>query len=95
MIVNNLQLKLKSGNEDALLKVKDMLLNMRGQIPTLVDLRIETDIRHGDASYDLLLIATFDSMQDFDAYLVHPVHQDVARNIADYLVGVAAVCYEA
>jgi hypothetical protein len=95
MILNHLMLKLKTKNADTLAKVKNILLSMQGKIPPLRKLRVEADMRHGDSSYDLLLIAEFDSMQDFDAYLVHPVHRDVARDIAGHLEAIAAVCFEA
>jgi hypothetical protein len=46
---------------------------MQGKIEVLRDLKVEVDLRHGALSYDLVLIATFSSKEDFDAYLVHPV----------------------
>lgn len=95
MIINNLQLKLKKRNDDNLAKAKNILISMRGKIPSLVDLQVEIDIRHEGSSYDILLIAQFNSLQDFDAYVFHPVHQDAARDIADLIDSIAAVCYEA
>jgi hypothetical protein len=94
MLVSNLQLKLKTRTNDNLAKAKDILLSMRGKIPPLIDLQVETDVRRGDSSYDILLVAQFHSLQDFDAYVVHPVHQNVARDIAGLVDSVASVCYE-
>lgn len=94
MITNNLLLKLKERNSETIVKTKEVLLSMRGKIEFLRDLQVEVDIRHGESSYDIILITKFASMEDFDAYLAHPVHIDVAKYIASVLETGAAVCYE-
>jgi hypothetical protein len=52
------------------------------------------NVRPGASSYDILLIAHYDSMEDLDAYLVHPVHVEVSKYIAGVLETSAVVCYE-
>ncbi len=94
MIINNLLLKLKERNSENIIKTKDVLLSMRGKIECLRDLKVEVDIRHGEASYDMILITQFDSMEDFDSYLIHPVHMEVSKYIISVLETGAAVCYE-
>jgi hypothetical protein len=94
MITNNLLLKLKERNSENIAKTRDVLLSMQGKIEFLRDLKVELDIRHGESSYDIVLIAQFSSMDDFNAYLVHPVHVEVAKYIASVLESAAAVCYE-
>ena len=94
MITNNLLLKLKERNSENIAKTRDVLLSMQGKIEFLRDLKVEVDIRHGESSYDIALIAKFDSMEDFNAYLVHPVHVEVSKYIASVLETGAAVCYE-
>jgi hypothetical protein len=94
MITNNLLLKLKERNSENIAKTRDVLLSMQGKIEFLRDLKVEQDIRHGESSYDIVLIAQFSSMDDFNAYLVHPVHVEVAKYIASVLESAAAVCYE-
>ena len=94
MITNNLLLKLKERNSENIAKTRDVLLSMQGKIEFLRDLKVELDIRHGESSYDIMLIARFASMEGFDAYLVHPAHVEVAKYIASVLESVAAVCYE-
>jgi hypothetical protein len=94
MITNNLLLKLKERNSENIAKTRDVLLSMQGKIEFLRDLKVELDIRHGESSYDIMLIAQFASMEDFDAYLVHPAHVKVAKYIASVLESAAAVCYE-
>ncbi|EIW15552.1 MULTISPECIES: Dabb family protein [Pelosinus] len=94
MIINNLLLKLKDRDRENIDKARDVLLSMQGKIEYLHDLKVETNIRHGASSYDIILITQFASMEDFDAYLVHPVHMEVSTYIAGVLETGAAVCYE-
>jgi Stress responsive A/B Barrel Domain len=94
MITNTLLLKLKERNSETIAKTRDALLSMQGKIGILRDLKVELDIRHGESSYDIALIAQFASMEDFDAYLAHPAHVEVAKYIASVLESAAAVCYK-
>ncbi|MDF2635380.1 MAG: Stress responsive alpha-beta barrel protein [Pelosinus sp.] len=94
MITNNLLLKLKDRNDENIAKTRDILLSMQGKIAFLHDLKVKVDIRHGTSSYDILLITEFASMEDFDAYLIHPLHIEVSKYIVGVLENGAAVCYE-
>lgn len=94
MIVNNLLLRLKERDSESILKAKNALLSMKGKIGVLIDLQAEVNIRHGGSSYDIILITKFASMKDLDAYLVHPVHVEVAKYIGSVVDIQAAVCYE-
>ncbi len=94
MIINNLLIKLKERNPENIANARGVLLGMEGKIEVLRDLRVEVDIRRGESSYDLLLITQFSSMADLEAYLIDPVHVEVAKYIAAVLESGAAVCYE-
>lgn len=94
MITNNLLIKLKEGNDENIQRARDVLLSMEGKIEALRSIQVEVDIRHGKSSYDMMLITRFSSMEDFDAYLVDPVHVEVSKYIAGVLEAGAAVCYE-
>ncbi|MDQ1255007.1 MAG: hypothetical protein QG646_4286 [Euryarchaeota archaeon] len=59
MIVNNLLLKLKEGDNEDIAKAKDVLLSMKGKIGVLQDVQVEADIRHGSSSYDIILIKAY------------------------------------
>lgn len=95
MIINNLLLKLKDRSSENIAKTRDVLLSMQGKIEALHDLQVNVNIRYTESSYDILLIAQFASMQDLNAYLVHPMHIEVSKNIAAVLEAGASVCYEA
>ena len=60
----------------------------------LRDIQVETDISRGPASYDVLLVTRFSSMDDMKTYLAHPVHVEVSKYIAGVVEASAAVCYE-
>lgn len=94
MVINTLLLKLKDRSDESIAKAKDLLLSMEGRIEYLRKVKVEVDIRHGASSYDLLLITEFAAMEDFDAYLIHPVHVEVSGYIGGAAASVAAVCYE-
>jgi hypothetical protein len=94
MIVHSLFLKLKDRSSENIAKTRKVLLSMRGKIEQIRDLRVETDIHHGPSSYDLALFAKFDTMEDFNAYLPHPVHVEIGKQIQAVLAEAAAVCYE-
>ena len=94
MITNNLLLKLKDNSRENIEQARAVLLSMRGKIEFLRDLQVEVNIRPGAAAYDILLVAHYDSMTDFEAYLVHPVHVEVGKYIAGVLAASASVCFE-
>lgn len=94
MVINNLMLKLKDRSTGNIGKTRDVLLGMKGKIGELTDLKVEVNIRPGASSYDVLMIAKFPSIRDFEAYLVHPIHIEVGKYIASVLETSASVCYE-
>lgn len=94
MVINNLLIRLKRRDNESVMKAKDMLLSMEGKIEVLRHLQVETDMRHGVQSYDILLITRFSSMEDMEYYLAHPAHVEVSRYIAEVLEASASVCYE-
>lgn len=94
MIINNLLIKLKERNNETIMKTKAALLSMEGKIETLRDLQVEVDIRNSESSYDILLVTKFDSMEDMDLYLVHPIHIEVSKYILSVMETGSAVCYE-
>ncbi len=94
MITNNLLLKLKHRDGETIAKTRAVLLSMQGKIEPLLDLKVEVNIRPGGMAYDIILITQFASAADLDAYLVHPVHVEVSKYIANVLDAGAAVCYE-
>jgi len=94
MIVHNLLLKLKDNTNENIAQTRELLLSMQGKIEIIRDLKVSADIRRVESSYDLALIAKFDTMADFQSYLPHPVHVEIGSKLSCELAAAAAVCYE-
>lgn len=94
MIVNNLMLKLKNRDDETIRKVKEELLSMMGNVDVLRGVEVQRNIREGEVNYDLLVTTEFESMEDFDTYIIHPFHIEVSENIGSYIQEIAAVCFK-
>lgn len=94
MITNTQMLKLKDRSGENVAKARDVLLSMQGKIEFLRDLKVEMNIRQGASSYDLLMSAQYNSLEDLEAYIIHPIHVEVAKYIAGVLESSAVVCYK-
>jgi hypothetical protein len=86
--------KLKDSNEEAIDSMKNKLLGMKGKIECLKDLTVGVDFIHAEISYDIAMIAQFDSKEDLNAYIKHPAHAEVGKYIEDVQAKVVAVDYE-
>lgn len=72
-------------------RAKEKLLALKERIPIVRSLEVGADVLHTERSYDLCLIATFDSLADLAAYNDHPAHREVAafmQKIRDKAVAV-------
>lgn len=72
-------------------EAKTRLEALRGQIPALRSLDVTLDVLRTDASYDLCLITTHDSLAALEDYQVHPVHQEFRAWVGPRLAGRAVV----
>ncbi|MBN2193969.1 MAG: Dabb family protein [Polyangiaceae bacterium] len=75
-------------------RVREGLLALQGQIPELRSLEVGVDRLRQDRSYDIALIARFDSRADHDAYQAHPAHRAFAEFLIPLRVASVAVDYE-
>jgi hypothetical protein len=94
MITHIILLKLKNRSQESIEKAKDTLLSMKGKIEYLRDLTVAVDFLHADISYDIALIAKFDSREDLKAYVVHPVHVKIGKYVEEVQESIAAIDYE-
>ncbi len=86
MITHIVLFKLNDNSTESIEKARDILMGMKGKIRELKDIEVGIDVTHSNRSYDLALITKFDSVEDLEAYQVHPVHV----NVAEYIVSVRA-----
>jgi len=75
-------------------KTREVLMGMDGKIPQIRDLEVGVDVVRSQRSYDLALITRFDSMEDLQAYQVHPVHVEVLNYITSVRESVVAVDFQ-
>lgn len=96
MITHVVLFKLKDRSLQSVEKARDVLLGLKvkGKIPVLRYLEVGIDVLHSERSYDLALITKFDSMEDLQAYQVHPVHLEVAKYITAARESAIAVDFE-
>ncbi|MFE6075161.1 Dabb family protein [Paenibacillus sp. NPDC057886] len=94
MITHVFVTKLKNRNEETINNVKNKLLGMKGKIEHLKDLSVGVDFTHTQISYDIAMVAQFNSKEDFNAYLAHPAHLEVAKYIFGVQEKVVTVNYE-
>ncbi|ARC84056.1 stress responsive A/B Barrel domain protein [Clostridium argentinense CDC 2741] len=86
--------KLKETTQKNLQKAKNILLSMEGNIPMLKYLEVGVDELHTERSYDIVLITRFDSVDDMNAYKIHPYHvAQVLAPLKDMIESSKAVDY--
>lgn len=94
MIVHIVLFKLKDASPGNVAEASKVLEGLRGKVPVLRSLEIGTDVLRTERSFDLALTATFDSLDDLQAYQVHPAHKEVIAYIAGVRESAVAVDYE-
>lgn len=94
MITHVVLFKLMDRGAENIDKAVEALLGLRGKIPGLRDLDVGKDVLGTGRSYDIALIARFDTLSGLDAYQKHPAHVKVAEYIAKIRESAVAVDYE-
>ena len=60
--------------------IKDGLEGLKGKIPGLIDIKVNTEGRLESSTADLMLDSTFESEEALKGYAVHPEHVAVANS---------------
>ena len=63
------------------LAIKQGLEGLKGQVPGLIDIRVQIDGRLETSNADIMLESTLDSFESLKAYAVHPAHLAVANGV--------------
>ncbi|HEX8960897.1 MAG TPA: Dabb family protein [Geobacteraceae bacterium] len=74
MVTHIVFFKLKDRSASSIAEAEAKLLSMDGKIDILRHLEVGVDVIRSERSYDLALVTKFDSMEDLQAYQVHPYH---------------------
>ena len=95
MITHLVFFKLTDPTSENLAATRDKLLSMEGRIPLLRHLEAGVDVIRSERSYDVALITRFDSLDDLQAYQVHPYHAgEVIPFMKSVCSSIVAVDYE-
>lgn len=94
MITHIVLVKLKEPTEENMATAVSKISAMNGKIPVLKSLEVGQDIIRSDRSYDIGLIARFDSLDDLQTYQAHPLHLPVLEYLRGVMESAVAVDYE-
>lgn len=95
MVTHIVLFKLSDPTPENIATADKLLLGMSAEIPFLRHLEVGIDVLRSPRSYDIALVTKFDSLDDLQAYQVHPHHADVvAAHMKSVSSSVAVVDYE-
>lgn len=94
MIKHIVFFKLKDRSEEAVQRTAEILRSMDGKIEFVKSLEIGVDVLKTERSFDISLTAEVDSLEDLQAYQVHPVHQEIIKHMNEVKDTAVAVDYE-
>ncbi|MDU0460231.1 MAG: Dabb family protein [Geobacteraceae bacterium] len=95
MITHIVFFKLSDPSVENMAATRAKLLSMDGQIPLLRHLEAGVDVIRSERSYDVALITRFDSLEDLQAYQIHPYHAgEVVPFMKSVCSSIVAVDYE-
>ena len=86
MILHFVLLRFKPGTTpERIAALAGALLEMKGPIPEIRDIRWGANLGPSAADYPYVLTVVFDDLDSLERYLVHPVHR---RVVAEHLEGI-------
>ncbi|GGH15539.1 Dabb family protein [Paenibacillus segetis] len=94
MIKHIVFFKLKDSSTENVERTAKVLRGLEGKVEQLRSLEIGLDVIHSARSYDIALVATFDSLEDLQGYQIHPEHQKVIQYMNEVRENSVAVDYE-
>ncbi|GGJ32897.1 MULTISPECIES: Dabb family protein [Paenibacillus] len=94
MIKHIVLFKFKNPSEEIINNVITGLRALEGKVETLRSIQVGVDVIRSERSYDVALVSDFDSLDDLQAYQVHPDHVQIAEYIATVKESTIAVDYE-
>jgi len=95
MITHIVLFKLADPSAENLAATRSKLLSMDGKIDLLRYLEVGIDLIRSERSYDIALTTRFDSLDDLQAYQIHPYHAgEVVPHMKAVCTSIVAVDYE-
>lgn len=95
MITHIVLFKLADPSPENLTLTRNKLLSMDGKVDLLRHLEVGVDVIRSERSYDIALTTRFDSLEDLQAYQIHPYHAgEVVPHMKSVCSAIVAVDYE-
>ncbi len=95
MITHIVLFKLANPSLENLAATRNKLLSMDGKIDVLRHLEVGVDVVRSERSYDIALTTRFDSLENLQAYQIHPYHAgEVVPHMKEVCSSIVAVDYE-
>nr|WP_040949261.1 Dabb family protein [Gorillibacterium massiliense] len=85
MITHIVFFRMKDTSPEGIAKTREVLLNMKGKVPQLKHIEVGVNVVSAARAYDIALVTKVETLEDLDAYQVHPVHQVVLAYMKDAL----------
>ena len=74
--------------------MKKRLEALPSRIEVIRSLEVGINLVEQARAFDIVLVSTFDSLDDLEKYRVHPAHQEFVNYVAQIREKVASVDYE-
>ncbi len=95
MVTHIVLFKLADPTAENVTATRNKLLSMDGKIDLLRHLEVGVDVIRSERSYDIALTTRFDSLEDLQAYQVHPYHAgEVVPHMKSVCSSIVAADYE-
>ena len=94
MVTSIIIFKLKEKTDENAAQIKEKLTGMKGKIAQLKDIKVKYNLRTSPSSFDVVMIAEYNSIEDFDEYAVHPVHVEAGNFILSLCEQISSILYE-
>ena len=76
------------------LDVKKRLEGLPSRIDVIRSMEVGINVNESARAFDIVLVSTFDNLEDLDTYRVHPAHQEFVDYIGRIRERAASVDYE-
>ena len=87
--------RLKDADKSAnALIIKEKLEALQGKIPQLLKAEVGINFNPADNAADVALYSEFASREDFEAYVIHPLHQEAGKFIRNVVAERRSADYE-
>jgi hypothetical protein len=90
-LLESLPMEQKEQNK---MEMKKRLEALKEKIDVIRSMQVGINIKQSERAFDVVLVSTFDNLQDLEIYRVHPSHQEFVAYAAQIREQTASVDYE-